>query len=94
MPITTQDCIKIVKRDFKMNAKSIRINSDFPFAALQNPDRTLENAFEGLQKAFQTIDFGFAGLQKAFRRQEEHFAALQKHFPTLEGCFAGCKTQT
>ena len=94
MPITTQDCIKIVKRDFKMNAKSIRINSDFPFAALQNPDRTLENAFEGLQKAFQTIDFGFAGLQKPFPTLELPFVGPQKPFRTLEGHFAGCKTQT
>ena len=94
MPITTQDCIKIVKRDFKMNAKSIRINSDFPFATLQNLDRALENAFVGLQKAFQTIDFGFAGLQKPFPTLELPFVGSQKPFRTLEGHFAGCKMQT
>jgi len=52
----------------------------FPFADLQNPVRTFENAYECLQKALQTINFGFEGLQKPFQTLKPLLKVFKRHF--------------
>ena len=63
-PLQIQHDPKQVQRDRSGRGTEEQVLK-FPFADLQNPVRTFENAYECLQKALLMLENAFEGLQKA-----------------------------
>lgn len=55
------DCIRIAKRDCKMDTKSIRISSDFPFHGLEKVNLDEGFVFQGCEMANLSIGRAFQG---------------------------------